>query len=58
MESISSMNMIEGACSLAIIKSSLTIRDPGGEGRGGEGRAKWVAVFHVNTMIPQWYTRV
>ena len=42
MESISSMNMIDGACSLAIMKSSLTIRDPRregrGKGRGGEGR--------------------
>ena len=28
MESISSMNMIEGACSLAITNNSLTIRDP------------------------------
>ena len=28
MESISSMNMIEGACSLAMTKSSLTMRDP------------------------------
>ena len=28
MESISSMNMIEGACSLAMTNSSLTMRDP------------------------------
>ena len=28
MESISSMKIIEGACSLAMMNSSLTIRDP------------------------------
>ena len=28
MESISSMKMMEGACSLAMTKSSLTMRDP------------------------------
>ena len=43
------MNMIDGACSLAIMKSSLTMRDPKrkGEGMGGVGRRckKEITVF-------------
>ena len=53
MESISSMNMIDGACSLAIMKSSLTIRDPRREGRGKgrEGRGKGRGLQHFMQKI-------
>lgn len=49
MESISSMKMIEGACSRAITKSSRTMRAPG----GGE-REKWVTAVTISDLKLIW----